>query len=125
MPFITPALFWAGAAAASGPVIIHLLNRRRFRILDWAAMDFLLQSQRKNRRRVKIEELILLALRVLAILLMGAALARPLLSRAGLLDVIGKTGTDIVAVLDDSFSTAQKHGADTVFAKEQEALTKL
>lgn len=124
MPFITPALFFAGLAAASGPIIIHLLNRRRFKILDWAAMEFLLQSQRKNRRRVRIEELILLLLRVLAIILMGAALARPLLSKADLLD-LGKTGADIVVVLDDSFSTAQKHGADTAFAKAQAALAQL
>jgi hypothetical protein len=124
MPFLNPALFIAGAAAAAGPIIIHLLNRRRFRILDWAAMEFLLQSQRKNRRRMRLEELILLLLRVLAIVLMGTALARPLLSKADLLD-LGKSGADIVVVLDDSFSMGQKHGADVVFAKAQAALAQI
>jgi hypothetical protein len=70
---------------------------------------------------MKLEELILLALRVLAILLMGAALARPLLSRAHLVPFT-KSGTDVVVILDDSYSMAQKHGADTAFAKAQKGV---
>ena len=71
MPFLHPAIFWTGLVAVSVPIIIHILNRRRFRIRQWAAMKFLLESIRKNRRRVRIEELILLALRCLVIALLG------------------------------------------------------
>ena len=76
MPFINPWVFWTGLGAVSIPILIHLLNRRRFRVKDWAAMKFLLESIRKNRRRLRIEELILLALRCLAIVLLALAVAR-------------------------------------------------
>ena len=50
--FTSPlGLLLAGAGAVSIPVIIHLLNRKRFRIVDWAAMRFLLAAQKKNARK--------------------------------------------------------------------------
>src|SRR5437867_2789515 len=50
--FETPLTAAAVAGGAvSVPIIIHLLNRRRFRIVQWAAMRFLLSAQRKNARR--------------------------------------------------------------------------
>ncbi|MDP1796722.1 MAG: BatA domain-containing protein [Planctomycetaceae bacterium] len=67
----------AGLAAAAGPVIIHLFNRRRFRVLPWAAMDFLREAIERHRRVLQIRDLILLALRVLAVVGVGLALARP------------------------------------------------
>ena len=70
----------AGLIAATGPIIIHLLNRRRFRVIDWAAMDFLRVALQKNRRVLQIRDLILLVLRVLCIALFGLALARPYFS---------------------------------------------
>jgi hypothetical protein len=63
------------AGAASIPIIIHLLNRRRFRIVIWAAMKFLLAAQKQNTRRMRLEQLILLAVRVLLVLLMVGAMA--------------------------------------------------
>jgi hypothetical protein len=72
--------FWTSTlavavAAGAVPIIIHLLNRRRFRIVKWAAMRFLLAAQRQNTRRMRLEQLILLALRVLLVLLVIAAMA--------------------------------------------------
>ena len=55
------------AGAASLPIIIHLLNRKRFRVVTWAAMRFLLAAQRKNTRRMRLEQLILLAVRTLLV----------------------------------------------------------
>ncbi len=75
-----PGYAWfaiAGAAAATGPVIIHLLNRRRFRVVRWGAMDFLREAIRRNRRILELRDLLLLVLRTLAVLLFGLALARP------------------------------------------------
>ena len=62
------------AGAASIPVVIHLLNRRRYRIVDWAAMRFLLAARRQNVRRLRIEQLLLLAVRTLLIVLLIAAM---------------------------------------------------
>jgi len=116
MPFIHPAIFWSGLAGASLPVIIHLLNRRRFRPLEWAAMRFLRESLRRNRRRLRLEELILLAIRCLVVLLLGIALGRFTgCSAMGFLPT-GEGGETVVFVLDDSCSMGQKVGGTTVFA---------
>jgi hypothetical protein len=75
--FSTPlaALAVAGGAAAV-PVIIHLLNRKRFVIVPWAAMRFLLAARRKNVRRLRLEQWLLLAIRVLVgLLIVGAMVA--------------------------------------------------
>ena len=117
MPFIHPLIFWGGAGAVSVPVLIHLLNRRRFRVKDWAAMQFLLESVRRNRRRLRIEELILLALRCLILLIAGMALAR-FTGCAGM-DILpaGEGDRTVVYLLDDSYSMGQKMGSSTVFAR--------
>jgi hypothetical protein len=75
--FVTPAFAIAGLAVASIPIVIHLLNRRRFKTVQWAAMDFLLRAMKKNRRRLKFEQWTLLATRCLMLALLGLALARP------------------------------------------------
>ena len=50
--FVTPAFFIAGALLAALPIIIHILNRRRYKIMPWAAMEYLLAAMKKNRRRL-------------------------------------------------------------------------
>ncbi len=72
----------AGIIAAAGPILIHLLNRRRFRVVDWAAMDFLREALQRNRKILQMRDLILLVLRVLCVLLIGFALARPFFATA-------------------------------------------
>lgn len=67
----------AGALAAAGPVIIHLLNRRRFKTVNWAAMDFLREAIERNRKILQVRDILLLALRMLSVILFGLALARP------------------------------------------------
>ena len=51
------ALFWPVLVLASVPIIIHLLNRRRFRIIDWAPMKYLKLTIKTNRRRLRIAPL--------------------------------------------------------------------
>src|SRR6516162_13735 len=74
--FVHPWMFVAGALLISAPIIIHLINRIRFKRIRWAAMEFLLKSQKRNRRRLILEQLLLLALRCLLILLAGFLVAR-------------------------------------------------
>src|SRR5882724_4251200 len=76
--FVTPTFAGAGLFLVSLPIIIHILNRRRFKTVDWAAMTFLLQALRKNRRRLRFEQWLLLATRCAVLLLLGLALARPM-----------------------------------------------
>ncbi|MDR3639682.1 MAG: BatA domain-containing protein [Isosphaeraceae bacterium] len=112
--FVNGALLW-GLGAASVPVIIHLLNRRRFREMRWAAMQFLLAAIRKNSRRVRIEQWILLAIRTLVIVLVVAAMAKPFLQSVGALPVIAGVRTHRVLVLDGSLSMAYADGDVTRF----------
>src|SRR6266436_6413202 len=74
--FLLPWTMAAGGVLISAPILIHLINRMRFKRVRWAAMEFLLKSQKRNRRRLIIEQLILLALRILLVLLAGFLIAR-------------------------------------------------
>ena len=65
----------AAVGAVSVPIIIHLLNRRRFKIVTWAAMRFLLAAQKQTVRRMRLEQYLLLATRVLILLLLVLAMA--------------------------------------------------
>lgn len=82
--FASPWLL-GGLALAAIPVVIHLLHRRRYVEVDWAAMRFLLEATRKQSRRLRIENLILLILRTLVLALLVLALARPLFDTGGTL----------------------------------------
>ena len=105
--FLTPAFFWAGLGLASIPIIIHILNRRRFKVVPWAAMEYLLAAMRKNRRRLKFEHWLLLAIRCLVLALLGFALARPLgCDRSTLAGAIGRTTGLHVFIIDNSYSMA-------------------
>ena len=67
----------AGLVAVSIPVIIHLFNRRKAKVIEWGAMQFLLDSLIHRKRRVLIEEAILMALRCLLLAALVLAIARP------------------------------------------------
>ncbi len=83
MSFLNPIML-AGIAAVAVPIIIHLLNRRKFQKVIWAAMRFIQTSVEQNQRRLRLEDMILLALRCLLLALLALALARPaILSNAG------------------------------------------
>ncbi len=102
---VNPALFWGGAAAMSAPIIIHLLARRRFQRIRWAAMQFLMDADKQNRKRVRMEELILLALRCLAIFLIGLLVSRPFVQPSGVAALLGGSQrTERIFLLDDSLS---------------------
>lgn len=77
MKFYTGVFAIAGLLVAIGPIIIHLLNRRRFKVVNWAAMDFLKAALQRNRRVLQMRDLILMALRILCLIVFGVALARP------------------------------------------------
>jgi len=70
-------LLWWGLPFAAAPVIIHLINLLRHRKVPWAAMEFLVASQRKYRTRVLLKQILLLLLRVAAVLGIVLALAQP------------------------------------------------
>ena len=67
--FLNPLLLWALPLAAV-PILIHLLNRRRFQRVRWAAQEFLLAALKRNRKRLRMEQWLVLLLRTLAVILL-------------------------------------------------------
>ncbi|HEY7327459.1 MAG TPA: BatA domain-containing protein [Gemmataceae bacterium] len=100
--FLHPWFMIAGGLLVSSPIIIHLINRMRFKRIRWAAMEFLLKSQKRNRRRLIIEQMILLALRCLLVLLAGFLVARFVGAKP-----TGQGATHVV-ILDDTPSMADQ-----------------
>src|SRR5438132_8380398 len=100
--FLNAALLF-GLAAASIPLIIHLLTRKRYDVVDWAAMQFLKVSDR-TRRKIFLEELILMLLRMGLIALFVLALAAPYITSKYFARVGGRGNRDIVIVFDGSYS---------------------
>ena len=77
---IWQATLAAGVGAVAIPVVIHpLINRRRFKIVDWAAMRFLLAAQKQTRKRMRLEQLLLMLVRmlILAAILIAMASVMP------------------------------------------------
>jgi len=122
---LNPLMLGIGALAMASPLIIHLLNRRRFKIVDWAAMAFLLDADKKNRKRVRLENLILLLLRCLAMLLLGLMLARPFFP-SDLARLLGNEQRfERVVVLDDSLSQKVVTNNQTRFDVAKQGLADL
>src|SRR5437763_16419756 len=104
MSFLNPILAGLGLIAVSIPIIIHLLNKRKFERVVWAAMRFLRVSVEQNQRRIQIEDILLLMLRCLVLLLLGMALARPTLGCSAANAVLGHQDVTGIIVLDNSYS---------------------
>ena len=117
MNFLNQALLW-GMAAISIPVLIHLLNRRRYRRVPWAAMRFLKISVDQNQRRMRLEDWILLLLRCAVVALLASLLARPVLE-----GVSGVPGSKVAAaiIVDNSASMGSQEGGVTRLALAREA----
>src|SRR4029453_14716339 len=93
----------AGLGAVAVPVIIHLLNRRRYDIVDWGAMQFL-QISETTRRKFLLEELLLMLLRMGLIALLVLALAAPFTTSRLFAGASSRDNRDVVLVVDGSYS---------------------
>ncbi len=114
-----PGILVAGAAAAAIPIVIHLLNRRRVQPRPWAAMTWLLAAVRKHQRRLRMENWLVLLLRTLALLLLGAALSRVVVNDSAL-DALVRPRRSYVLLLDTSYSTGARDGSRSVCDRVRE-----
>jgi hypothetical protein len=104
MGFLAPALLF-GLAALAIPPIVHLLNRRRFDVVDWAAMQFLQLSER-TRKKIFLEQLLLMLLRMGLIAILVLGVASPWVRVPWLAKIAPRPNRDVVIILDGSFSMA-------------------
>ena len=82
MNFTNPFILF-GLLAVAAPIIIHLLNRRRHRIVKWAAMEFILKATRESRGKKKLKHLIILTARALIIAGLVFAFSEPFRNKLG------------------------------------------
>lgn len=104
--FLNSIALWGGLAAAgvAVPVAIHLFNRFRHRTVAWGAMALLRRATKVRSRQIKLEDILLMILRALALLLIGLALARPI-DRSGVSETLGASRqVGVVIAIDASMS---------------------
>lgn len=119
MSFLAP-IWLLLAAAAAVPLLLHLLKRRIDLRIDFPAVRYLLRAKQDNRQRLRVQNLILMALRIAAILLIAVAAARPI----GWLGGTGHLPTALAIVLDNSLSTSVVvDGAPLIERLREEART--
>lgn len=122
MSFLNPGLLW-GCLLFLVPIIIYLIFQRRIKEMDWAAMQFLMDIM-EQKRKTTIEDLLLLLLRILMILFLALAVARPLFQSDTMASMMGSEG-DIVLLLDNSYSMGSTLGAQTRWDKAREYAVKV
>lgn len=108
-PWVLGGLILAGI-----PILIHLLHKRQFQETSWAAMRFLLAATRRNSRRLQLQQLLLLAIRTLALVLVIVALARPFFDST-ILAVTKTEPTHRIVVIDASCSMQRTIDQQTLF----------
>lgn len=117
MSVLHPGLLAAGLAAIALPILIHILFRRRRRPVRWGAMRFVIEAYRRQRRKLRFEQWLLLAARCLLIGLVGVALARPMWG-AGRLATSGPV--DVYVLIDDSLTaSAEPDDADSALDRHK------
>ena len=100
MAFLAP-LFLTLAALVSVPLLVHLLRRKVGRSVDFPAVRYLTRMEQEHSRDLKLRHRLLLALRLLAVLALALAAARPIAKLAG----FGHAPVALAIVLDNSMST--------------------
>lgn len=122
MGFLSPMVL-AALAAVSIPIAIHLLNKFRVRQTQWAAMRFVQDSLQKNRKKIQLEDLLLLILRCLVVALLVLAFAQPVLKKLLSGGELGGDGpVAAVILLDNSASMGQSDGVETRFELAKKAI---
>lgn len=96
------AMLALGAATCVIPVVIHLLNRRRFNVVQWGAMHLITPLVRTNRKRIRLEQLILLLIRMAILALLALCMAGPILT--GWHALSGNAKVSLALLLDNSYS---------------------
>ena len=120
MTFLNPLLL-LGLAAAAIPLIIHLFNFRRPRKIDFSSLAFLKELQKSTMQRVRIKQILLLILRMLAIACLALAFARPTLT-GGLGGTLGKRASSSMAIVIDNSRSMQLRDAQGEYLDQAQDL---
>ncbi|NUN22837.1 MAG: BatA domain-containing protein, partial [Candidatus Jettenia caeni] len=122
--FLNPLLL-LGILGASIPVIIHLINKKKAISHRFAAIDFLLQTNKRISVKFKLRQLILLILRASLIIFLALALAKPFLKTFGGGVAEKNVPTSNVIIVDDSYSMQYVSNSESFFASAKTAAKKI
>lgn len=120
MTFLNP-LFLIGLAAAVIPFILHFLNLRKLKTIEFSSLAFLKELQQTKIRRLKLKQLLLLIVRTLLIIFIVLAFARPAVRSTFLGSIGSNAHSTIVILLDDSFSMARRDEGGDYFSQAKQA----
>src|ERR1700745_1818876 len=101
MSFLYPQFLWA-LSLLSLPVIIHLFNFRRYKKVYFTNVKFLREIQEETKSSSRLKELLILAMRCLAIACLVLAFAQPFIP--GGLNTAKRGNTAVSIYIDNSFS---------------------
>ncbi len=102
MAFLNPMLLSLGLACVAVPILIHILMRRKRQPIAWGAMQFLLQAYQQQRKRLRLEQMLLLASRCLIIALLALALGKPVIG--SIREGLASPSRTLYIVLDNSLT---------------------
>lgn len=102
LTLLTP-LALLGLAALAVPIYLHMRHKPRAEVFKFPAIDFLLQAQKKRKRRLRVEQWPLMALRIIVIILLAMLFAKPFLE-SDLSAINTAADRPIILILDDSAS---------------------
>lgn len=113
---LRPSYLWALPIAA-GPLVIHLLSRRKKRIVEFSSISLLLTARQKNVERLNLREILLLVMRTLIVLFLILAMARPIVRGIGGSTIDDHEPTGIVMLLDGTLSMQYASAGETNFER--------
>lgn len=123
MYFLHQPLTWAFFLVLA-PLLIHLINLMRHRRIKWAAMEFLLQSYKKNRKWIWLKQLLLLLARM-AVIAAAVAMLAHLVTKDQWADLFGGQTTHHVVLLDDSYSMSDRVDGQSAFDRADLAIRQI
>lgn len=106
MNFLQPWILW-GLPLIAIPVVIHLMHKRRHKVVEWGAMMFLLDGAKLSRGRQRLREILLLIMRTLAVLGLLLGVGRPI--AGGWVGRVGGESVDTIVVIVDRSASMAEH----------------
>ena len=118
MNFLSPSALWF-LAAVSLPIIIHFLSHLRINKVEFSTIQFIKQLETSSIRKIKLQKIILLILRVLAIVCLVFMMAKPVTK--GFISgwLAAEQDARLVIVIDNSASMNVKDGDQTFLEKSK------
>lgn len=100
MTFLNPSILF-GLFAAAIPILLHFLNLRKLKTIEFSTLLFLKELQKTKIKRIKLKQLLLLIIRIIIIVFIVLAFARPTLKNS----FSNETAkTSAIFIIDNTFS---------------------